>query len=230
MTTYQSLFIADGLLQPTHYSPSLLAAEVLLNPIVGKIDVGTVGAFSIRPYSRFRQWLVKKGDDPDETTRGSSYIFGSFFWSATTIGNRWEIVSGLQSFLTPAKNFGGLSAKASGQAVQPSEHNIEQGAENAACFKQDVKPRTSGQSVLIVTDLTHNVVDQPIRHEHYDCTLSIPPVEMSQHAQYFGSIDWARTSLGPIDRWSSQLRSAVNVVMMDMRPSVLFWGEGIVMI
>jgi hypothetical protein len=91
--------------------------EVLLNLIVGKIDAGTVGAFSIRPYFRFRQWLVKKGDDPDETTRGSSYMFEGFSWSATTIGNRWKIVSGLQSFLTPAKNFGGLSAKASGQAV-----------------------------------------------------------------------------------------------------------------
>lgn len=41
----------DGLLQLTHCSPSLLASEVLLNPIVGKIDGGTVGAFSIRPYS-----------------------------------------------------------------------------------------------------------------------------------------------------------------------------------
>jgi hypothetical protein len=93
-----------------------------------------------------------------------------------------------------------------------------------------VKPRTSGQSVLIVTDLTHNAVDEPTRYEHYNCTLSILPVEMSQHVQYFGSIDWARTSLGPIDRWSPQLGSAVNTVLMDLHPSVLFWGEGIVMI
>lgn len=55
---------ADGLLQHTHCSPSLPASEVLLNLIVRKIDVGAVGAFSIRPYSRFRQWLIKKGDDP----------------------------------------------------------------------------------------------------------------------------------------------------------------------
>ena len=53
---------------------------------------------------------------------------------------------------------------------------------------------------------------------------------MSQHVQYFRSIDWAQTSLGPIDRWSPQLRSAVNAVMMDMHPSVLLWGEGVMMI
>jgi len=54
---------ADGLLQPTNCSPYLLASEVLLNLIVRKIYVGAVGTFTIRPYSRFRQWLVKKGED-----------------------------------------------------------------------------------------------------------------------------------------------------------------------
>lgn len=94
---------ADGLLQPTHCSPSLLASEVLLNLIARKIYVDDVGAFSIRPYSRFRQWLVKKGDDPMRQLEEAHICLEVFFWSATTIGNRWKIVSGLQSFLTLAK-------------------------------------------------------------------------------------------------------------------------------
>lgn len=40
--------------------------------------VGAVGAFSIRPYSRFRQWLVKKGDDSMRQLE-EAHMFGSFF-------------------------------------------------------------------------------------------------------------------------------------------------------
>ena len=45
----------DGLLQPTYCNSSLPASEMLPNLIVGKINVGTVGAFSLTPYSRSRQ-------------------------------------------------------------------------------------------------------------------------------------------------------------------------------
>ena len=111
-----------------HCSPSLLASEVLLNLIVGKIDVGTVGAFSIRPYSRFKQWLAKKGDGPNETTRGSPYMFEGFSWSPTTIGNRWKTPSGYRVFLLQPKISAGF-CKGIWPGGQPSEHNIEQGAE-----------------------------------------------------------------------------------------------------
>ncbi|OCL02455.1 hypothetical protein AOQ84DRAFT_182167 [Glonium stellatum] len=220
----------DGVLQPAYCNPSLLASELLLNLIIGEIDVGIAGTLSIRPYSRFRQWLLKKFDDPDEATRGSLYMFEGFFWSATTVDKRWRIVSGLQSFLTPPKNFGGLSAHTSARPTQTLAENKDLGAENATYSEEDAPFRNAEGSGHIATDIAPDAVDEAIPREHFDCTLSTPPVEMSQHVQYFRSIDWAQTSLGPTSSWSPQLRSAVNAVMMDMHASVLFWGEDVVII
>ncbi|KAL5606049.1 hypothetical protein BROUX41_006177 [Berkeleyomyces rouxiae] len=44
------------------------------------------------------------------------------------------------------------------------------------------------------------------------------------HIHLLWSIDWAQTALGPIDHWSSTLRTAANVVMSSAHPALLWWG------
>lgn len=44
------------------------------------------------------------------------------------------------------------------------------------------------------------------------------------------SVDWARTPLGPVETWSSRLRTTVGVVMQNKFPMLLLWGKELVQI
>lgn len=56
-------------------------------------------------------------------------------------------------------------------------------------------------------------------------TPSLPP-----HIKFARSVDWAATALGPIEGWSSQLRSMCNLVMASPHPAAMYWGDDLVAI
>lgn len=49
---------------------------------------------------------------------------------------------------------------------------------------------------------------------------SLPP-----HVQFARGIDWASTSLGPIENWSADLRGMCNLIMASPHPSAMYWGK-----
>lgn len=53
---------------------------------------------------------------------------------------------------------------------------------------------------------------------------------MPQHIQFARSIDWASTSLGPIEDWSSDLRQMCNLIMASPHPAAMYWGEDLIAI
>ncbi|KAL8910977.1 MAG: hypothetical protein Q9171_003788 [Xanthocarpia ochracea] len=50
------------------------------------------------------------------------------------------------------------------------------------------------------------------------------------HIQFTRSIDWAATKLGPIQCWSTELRSMCNLIMASPHPAAMYWGEDLVAI
>lgn len=56
-------------------------------------------------------------------------------------------------------------------------------------------------------------------------TPALPP-----HIQFTRSIDWAATKLGPVERWSTELRSMCNLIMASPHPAAMYWGEDLVAI
>ncbi|KAF2199914.1 hypothetical protein GQ43DRAFT_375115 [Delitschia confertaspora ATCC 74209] len=56
-------------------------------------------------------------------------------------------------------------------------------------------------------------------------TSYLPP-----HIQFARSIDWASTALGPIEYWSSDLRTMCNLIMASPHPAAMYWGEELVAI
>ena len=54
---------------------------------------------------------------------------------------------------------------------------------------------------------------------------ALPP-----HIQFARSIDWASTALGPIETWSSELRSMCNLIMASPHPAAMYWGEELIAI
>lgn len=53
---------------------------------------------------------------------------------------------------------------------------------------------------------------------------------MPKHIQFARSIDWASTSLGPIETWSSDLRQMCNLIMASPHPAAMYWGDDLIAI
>lgn len=63
-----------------------------------------------------------------------------------------------------------------------------------------------------------------------DWTLDPPLPNLSGHAEFIRSIDWASTAIGPMDSWCPLLRSLCNLIVADPDPAAIFWGEASSMI
>lgn len=63
-----------------------------------------------------------------------------------------------------------------------------------------------------------------------DWTLANPEGLLSPHIELVRSVDWAKTSLGPMDQWSCEFRQIVNLVMTNPHPAALFWGTRLTVI
>ncbi|KAL9125840.1 MAG: hypothetical protein Q9217_005015 [Psora testacea] len=59
----------------------------------------------------------------------------------------------------------------------------------------------------------------------FDWTRLPNSPSLPRHIQFARSIDWASTSLGPIELWSSELRSMCNLVMSSPHPAAMYWGK-----
>ncbi|KAF2170084.1 hypothetical protein M409DRAFT_64452 [Zasmidium cellare ATCC 36951] len=53
---------------------------------------------------------------------------------------------------------------------------------------------------------------------------------MPSHIRFARSIDWASTSLGPIENWSSDLRQMCNLIMASPHPAAMYWGDDLIAI
>ena len=53
---------------------------------------------------------------------------------------------------------------------------------------------------------------------------------LPRHIQFARSIDWASTSLGPMETWNADLRAMCNLIMASPHPAAMYWGEDFVAI
>jgi PAS domain S-box-containing protein len=70
-------------------------------------------------------------------------------------------------------------------------------------------------------------VPVPILSENgsFDWTrLPLGP-NLPAHIQFARGIDWAGTSLGHIDQWTSDLRGMCNLIMASPHPAAMYWGR-----
>jgi hypothetical protein len=55
-------------------------------------------------------------------------------------------------------------------------------------------------------------------------TAKIQSCELREHIDHIRTVDWAATSLGPIDSWSYELNTLIMTLMLETRPTALFLG------
>jgi len=70
----------------------------------------------------------------------------------------------------------------------------------------------------------------PVATPSFDWTRLPVTDAMPPHIQFARSIDWASTSLGPIDTWGPDLRQMCNLIMASPHPAAMYWGDDLVAI
>lgn len=87
-----------------------------------------------------------------------------------------------------------------------------------------IAPTATGTGIAPITAGTGLVV--PVEERScFDWTrLPISP-SLPAHVQFARGVDWANTSLGPIEAWSADLRAMCNLIMASPHPSAMYWGR-----
>ncbi|EME46562.1 hypothetical protein DOTSEDRAFT_70542 [Dothistroma septosporum NZE10] len=94
-----------------------------------------------------------------------------------------------------------------------------------------VSTSTSTQSRLANDGMTNSqIATVPSDSPSFDWTRLPLTENMPKHIQFARSIDWASTSLGPIEDWSSDLRQMCNLIMASPHPAAMYWGEDLIAI
>ncbi|KAI9719409.1 MAG: hypothetical protein M1812_003480 [Candelaria pacifica] len=73
--------------------------------------------------------------------------------------------------------------------------------------------------------LTEKATLQAEEEGFFDWTRLPLSQSLPHHIQFARSIDWAATSLGPIDQWPAALRSMCNLIMASPYPAAMYWGD-----
>ena len=58
----------------------------------------------------------------------------------------------------------------------------------------------------------------------FDWTRMPESATTPEHIRFARSIDWAATSLGPMDTWCADLRAMCNLIVASPHPAAMYWG------
>lgn len=110
----------------------------------------------------------------------------------------------------------GLSAQA--EAEKNSAPPSDPSRQSLASTPGSLPDRTADR--ISISDLSPSK-DVPC----FDWTRLPITDDMPSHIRFARSIDWASTSLGPIQHWPQDLRQMCNLIMASPHPAAMYWGE-----
>ncbi|KAL9099088.1 MAG: hypothetical protein Q9163_005358 [Psora crenata] len=121
-----------------------------------------------------------------------------------------------------------------GPAYQPTETGFSLAARDES-LQSDSTSRLTSSSRMRTDKATlraasagsidrFSLSSQPVRG-FFDWTRLPNVPSLPRHIQFAKSIDWASTPLGPMEKWSAELRSMCNLVMASPHPAAMYWGE-----
>ncbi|KAL6252948.1 hypothetical protein RBB50_000667 [Rhinocladiella similis] len=123
--------------------------------------------------------------------------------------------------------------------------------ESLATGMSEVSPSTSGSSPSVPTsEMEHTdgptgplspgrtLSAIPVSQVDGDSAMTVPVQEkgcfdwtrlpmspsLPPHVQFARGVNWSKTSLGPIENWSADLRGMCNLIMASPHPSAMYWG------
>lgn len=179
------------------------------------------------PFTTFRS-LVKdfiqkqaSGNSP-----GQPFSYNGFLWSGFAIRERWVLICGnkvdveLRDIIfsnAPHSQKGTLSTTFSDKTVAALKDVQVSNANSPATGTQNED--------VIMGGLAKAPPDWTIESPVADWTIESPVGYLSDHIIFTRSVDWSSTPLGPMNSWSPEFRQIVNMVMANVHPAAIFWGE-----
>ncbi|KAG9185818.1 hypothetical protein G6011_07149 [Alternaria panax] len=198
----------------------------LLAKISGN-DATSLFAESPAPRLAFRAWVRGYAIEGDLQQRGNAYTFEGHVWNATVLG-QYKIVSGVPTRLL------WIDAAPGGKSHRTMMRERKTARSKLRAEPLPLKPQLSLSQVPQTPELSNGSSPDSTATDNtsFDCTSDVltSVVRASPHIDYFRSVDWAKTPLGPMTAWPCDLRCIANTVLSNNVPAVMFWGDDVIML
>ncbi|KAK4136817.1 hypothetical protein BT67DRAFT_460860 [Trichocladium antarcticum] len=191
--------------------------------------------------SSFKTWaaslaLEKTGQNPG----ASSISYGGLPWTSSTLRKRFRIIRGYNNTIgidptspssatqpSPATDLRSRGPR-TGQALVPSRERSDYfGLTGAAQIRSHSEPRNRANSTAetVLQPFDDLALATPQLRTTFDWTrIPINDPNLPAHHRFARSVDWAATSLGPIESWPPELRILSTMIMGSPHPAALYWG------
>ncbi|WPH02699.1 Hypothetical protein R9X50_00556500 [Acrodontium crateriforme] len=233
-------------LAPLFGNTALTTYELLWDAVRG---AGTSDA----AYTGFRSWATSRSKfDDSGDVFPVTHVFHGMLWTGSTVRKRWRLISGNKLYDAVQTTLGdlssGLPSETSGSsnpslrakqkerliAMRPPQisplADIVQESSTVITSQQATRssePQESSYSS--VTNKSASLLNLDGEHLASDWTAPRPRGNLSTHAQFARTIDWASTPLGDMRGWSPEFKQVANLLMKNPHPAALFWGSDLTM-
>lgn len=208
----QPTFILDAKTAAIHDGDSIFPVyrnSALVEAQSGDLLDGITREDDVQDHSllEFRSWANNVSASTSDPGIGPSehFLYADYAWTKLIFLDRWILISGIS-----------INTVSDLETTRPGI-NVSKGRST----NSNVTSRSSNVDAIPLTGTIHSSFDWTDEH---------PPTNTTPHIDFARGIDWASTPLGPMRKWSTQLRSSANLVMQDPRPAVIFWGQDLIMI
>ena len=233
-------------IRPIFCNAALREQHQLLDKVIGTSPSDRDSADGGATHDEFRIWATILSIFNDSRDIFPITIeFESLLWFAVTIHPNWRLISAHKLFHNEdipegdplsasaprleKEEHGDLTADvakslASAEAIPTREiiEDVQQPKFPIVSLGQD-RDKNGSSSISAITLSTP---DSSVP----DWTAPNPRGVLSDHLQFIRAIDWAKTPLGAMNRWSIQFREIICLVMRNPHPSSVFWGEDLTML
>ena len=92
--------------------------------------------------------------------------------------------------------------------------------------------QTESNQSLEILDSTGNIKAHKVFPDKgfFDWTRLPESPALPPHIRFARSVNWAATSLGPIETWDAELRAMCNLIMASPHPAAMYWGTDLITI
>jgi hypothetical protein len=137
-------------------------------------------------------------------------------------------VSRQPSSLSAVSNWGSAPSDGPDYFGEPRKSSITEIAQVQMRSSPDIGdsglPSPRRQSMLVPPSEGDSVTPGYPGSSSFDWTRIPISAALPRHIQFARSVDWSATPLGPIDKWTFDLRAICNLVMGSPHPAAMFWG------
>ncbi|KXH27508.1 hsp90-like protein [Colletotrichum simmondsii] len=227
----------------------LLYANAALRASVGVLELLSVEGDDVMKnpdYINFKTWatsFVLNHESLDVCLPSHSY--GGITWTCSTLRKRFRFVSGNASAVSAPADSPPLAHESAvleqrSRGPTPNQPSIVPMDDEPDYFgDMEGEPHELDDTPIVVDDcvmidsgekyhtdeFTQQVFQAAMMRPSFDWTRIQTTPDLSEHILFCRNTDWASTSLGPLEHWSSELRAMANMVMGSPHPAAMYWGR-----